>query len=162
FNEPEIINVYYTEPPILTLSTDIVNNCAGNPLTKLYVLTGAGDYDTYEWTTIDPDDPNDPVNDPNHPNNPANAILGDQNVGWTFNTTSSMTYVLNASNTGGQRCVIKKTVSVENNPSPQMLQLLNDYKLCTTDIQELKVDNFVNETPQMYMFNGNTTGATLN
>lgn len=162
FNEPEIINVNYIEPPILTLSTDIVNNCAGNPLTKLYVLTGAGDYDTYEWTTIDPDDPNDPVNDPNHPNNPANAILGDQNVGWTFNTTSSMTYVLNASNTGGQRCVIKKTVSVENNPSPQMLQLLNDYKLCTTDIQELKVDNFVNETPQMHMFNGNTTGATLN
>lgn len=162
FGEPKILQVNFTEAPTLNLSADIVNNCAGNPLTKLYVLTGANDYDTYEWTTIDPDDPNDPVNNPNHPNNPKNAIVGDQNIGWTFKTTTNMTYVLHASNTAGDKCVIEKIVNVENNPSPQMLQLLNDYKLCTDEIQELKVDNFVNETPVKYLFNSNTNGATLN
>lgn len=161
FGEMRTFNLVFKDAPVLNLSTDIVNNCSGNPLTKLYILTGVSDYDTYEWTTIDPNDVNDPVNDPLHPNNPANAILGDENVGWTFNTTTNMTYVLNASNTGGERCVIKKTISVENNPSPQLLQLLNDYKLCTNDVQELKVDNFVNETPNKYLFNGNTTGVTL-
>ncbi len=161
FGQPQETDVIFTPAPTLNLSADIVNNCSGNPLTKLYILTGVSDYNTYEWTTVDPTDVNDPVNDPQHPNNPANAIVGDENVGWTFNTTTNMTYVLNASNTGGQRCVIKKTISVENNPSPQMMQLLNDYKLCTNDIQELKVDNFVNENPNKYLFNGNTTGATL-
>jgi len=161
FGQPEVVEVVFTDAPTLNLSADIVNNCSGNPLTKLYVLTGVSDYDTYEWTTIDPNDVNDPANDPQHPNNPANAILGDQNVGWTFNTTTNMTYVLTASNTGGQRCLIKKTISVENNPSPQMLQLLNDYKLCTNDIQEFKIDNFVNDTPNKHLFNGNTVGATL-
>ncbi|KAA5531764.1 Ig-like domain-containing protein [Paenimyroides baculatum] len=161
FGEMRTINLTFKDAPLLNLSSDIVNNCAGNPLTKLYVLTGVSDYNTYTWTTIDPNDTNDPVNDPLHPNNPANAIVGDQYVGWTFNTTTNMTYVLNASNTTGEMCVIKKTITVENNPSPQMLQLLNDYKLCTNDIQELKVDNFVNETPYRYLFNGNTTGVTL-
>lgn len=161
FGQPETTDVVFTTAPTLNLSADIVNNCSGNPLTKLYVLTGVSDYDTYEWTTVDPTDVNDPANDPQHPNNPANAIVGDENVGWTFNTTSNMTYVLKASNTGGQRCVIEKTISVENNPSPQMMQLLNDYKLCTNDIQEFKIDNFVNETPNKYLFNGNLTGATL-
>lgn len=162
FAPGQTVNLNFTDAPTLTLSSDIVNNCSGTPLTKLYVLTGVGDYDTYKWTTIDPNDPNDPVNDPLHPNNPANAILGDQNVGWTFNTTTNMIYVLKASNTGGQRCVIEKTISVENNPSPQMLQLLNDYKLCTNDIQELRVDNFVNETPNTYLFNSSLAGVTLN
>lgn len=161
FNQPKIVNVNYTPAPTLNLSADIVNNCAGSPLTKLYILTGVSDYDTYEWTTVDPNDPNDPANDPNDPNNPANAILGDENVGWTFNTTMNMTYVLRASNTGGDRCVIEKTISVENNPSPQMLQLLNSYSLCFDDIQELKVDNLVNETPVRHLFNGNINGVTI-
>lgn len=161
FGQPTTIDVNFTDAPTLNFSTDIVNNCAGSPLTKLYVLTGAGDYDGYEWTTVDPDDTTDPVNNPQHPNNPANAIVGDQNVGWTFNTTTNMTYVLRASSSIGDKCVIAKTISVENNPSPQMLQLLNDYKLCTNDIQELKVDNFVNEASSRYLFNGNTTGVTL-
>ncbi len=151
----------FSDAPTLNLSADIVNNCAGSPLTKLYILTGVSDYDTYEWTTVDPNDPNDPANDPNDPNNPANAILGDENVGWTFNTTMNMTYVLRASNTGGDRCVIEKTISVENNPSPQMLQLLNSYSLCFDDIQELKVDNLVNETPVRHLFNGNINGVTI-
>jgi len=162
FNQPKTITVNYIEAPTLTLSSDIVNNCSGNPLTKLYVLTGASDYDTFEWTTIDPNDPNDPANNPNHPNHPDNAIVGDQNIGWTFNTTANMTYVLHASSTSGYECVNVKTITVENNPSPQMLQLLNSYNLCTNNIQELKVDDFVNETPNTYLFNGNLTGVTLN
>lgn len=159
FGLPRTLNLTYTEPPIFNLSADVINNCAGSPLTKLYVLTGAGDYDTFVWTVTDPTHP--AANDNTHPNHPANAISGDKNVGWTFNTTGSMEYTLRASSSLGLECVITKKVSVENNPSPQMLQLLNDYKLCTNDIQELKIDNFVNESPNRYQFNGNLTGATI-
>lgn len=159
FGMPKTLNLTYTEPPIFNLSADIINNCAGSPLTKLYVLTGAGDYDTFVWTVTDPTHP--AANDNTHPDHPANAISGDKNVGWTFNTTGPMEYTLKASSSLGLECVITKKISVENNPSPQMLQLLNDYKLCTNDIQELKIDNFVNESPNRYQFNGNLTGATI-
>src|SRR5690606_12568361 len=105
-------------------------------------------------------------NDPTHPNHPDNAVAGDENVGWTFNPISPMTYYLTVkqSNTfpGGERCVNYAEVKVELPASPTMLQLENDYSLCYNDIQELKVDNFINETPNEYLFNGNTTGVTLN
>ncbi|MEG1020881.1 MAG: T9SS type A sorting domain-containing protein [Myroides sp.] len=159
FGLPKTSTLTYTEPPILNLSTDIINNCAGSPLTKLYVLTGAGDYDTFVWTVTDPTHP--AANDNTHVNHPDNAISGDKNVGWTFNTTGPMEYTLKASSTLGLECLINKKIKVENNPAPQMLQLLNDYKLCTNDIQELKIDNFVNAAPNRYQFNGNLTGATL-
>ena len=43
-----------------------------------------------------------------------------------------------------------------------MLQLLNNYNLCTSNIEELKVDYFVNDTPHKYLFNGNLNGVTMN
>lgn len=159
FNDPITVNLNYNEPPQFTLSSDIINNCAGSPLTKLYVLTGAADFNTYTWSITDSAHPG--FNDNTHPDHPDNAITGDQNVGWTFNTTGPMNYTLVASSTLGLRCLVTKHVSVENNPAPQMLQLLNSYSLCTTDIQELKVDNFANETPFRHLFNGNITGITL-
>ena len=159
FGEMRTIELDFTDAPTLTLSSDVVNNCAGNPLTKLYVLTGVNDYDDYEWTLTDPNDP--AANDKTHPNHPDNAIVGDQNVGWTFNTNKNISYTLRATSSVGNKCVITKVINIENNPSPQLMQLLNDYKLCTSDIQELKVDNFVNETPVKYLFNGNISGVTL-
>lgn len=168
FNEPELINVNFKEAPNLVLSDSIVNNCANQPLPKVYVLSGVTEFDTYEWTlkAIDPNDPNDPANDPTHPNHPDNAVSGDENVGWTFNPTVPLTYYLTVkqSNTfpGGEECINYAEVKVELPPSPTMLQLQNDYSLCYNDIQELKVDNFINETPNEYLFNGNTTGVTLN
>ncbi|SEH86846.1 Por secretion system C-terminal sorting domain-containing protein [Paenimyroides aquimaris] len=168
FNEPKIINVNFKEAPTLVLSDSIINNCANQPLPKVYVLSGVSDFDTYEWTIepVDPNDPNDPANDPTHPNHPDNAVAGDENVGWTFNPVSPMTYHLTVkqSNTfpGGEACVNYAEVKVELPASPTMLQLENDYSLCYNDIQELKVDNFINETPNEYLFNGNTTGVTLN
>lgn len=160
FDQMREININFSQAPDLILSSNSVNNCAGSPLQKLYVLTGVSDYDTYEWTTIDPNDVNDPANDPQHPNNPANAILGDQNIGWTFNPNINMTYVLRASNTV-TGCVIRHDVTVVNNPAPQILQIQNSYNICTDEIHELKADNFVNETPLKYLFNGNLNGVNL-
>lgn len=154
FSPIQNIDVVYTPAPTLTLSTYLVNNCSGNALPKVYLLTGSGDYDTYEWG------PNDPTN-PNDPNNASNAIKGDQNIGWTFNPTTNMTYTLTASNSTGARCVVTKEVKVELNPSPTMLQLSDNYNLCFNDIQELKVDNFVNDTPNKHLFNGNLNGVTI-
>ncbi len=159
FDLPKTVNVTYEEAPTLNLSADIINNCAGSPLTKLYVLTGAASYDSYVWTITDPNHP--AANDNTLPDHPDNAISGDQNVGWTFNTTGPMEYTLKATSSAGNKCVIVKTVAIENNPAPQLLQLLNDYKLCTNDIQELKIDNFTNEAPNKYQFNGGLTGATM-
>lgn len=161
FGPSSTINLNFTPAPDLILSSNTVNNCAGSPLQKIYILTGVSDYNTYKWTTIDPNDTTDPVNDPTHPNNPVNAIVGDQNIGWTFNTTTTMTYVLRVSNTA-TGCVIKHVVNVVNNPAPQMLQLQNSYNLCTNDVQELKVDDFVNETPVKHLFNGSITSVILN
>src|SRR5690606_3664652 len=96
-----------------------------------------------------------------HPDHSDNAIVGDQNIGWTFSTTGPMEYTLVASSTLGLKCLVTKYISVENNPVPQMSQILSSYSLCTTDIQELKIDNFVNETPVRNLFNGNITGVTL-
>lgn len=158
-NEPVTVNVNFKTAPTLNLSTDVVNNCAGSPLTKLYILTGVADYNTYVWTVADPNHP--AANDPTHPDHPDNAIVGDQNIGWTFTVSTPMKYILTASNTAGEMCIITKEVSVENNPAPQMLQLLTSYKLCTNDIQELKVDNFVNEATSKYLFNGSLAGVTL-
>lgn len=159
FGPGVIVNVNFKDAPVLNLSGDIVNNCIGSPLTKLYVLTGAGDYDNYEWTVTDPNDP--AANDTNHPNHPANAIKGSQTTGWTFETTVNMSYTLRASSSIGDKCVITKVINVENNSAPQIQQLQNDYKLCTSVVQELKVDDFVNETPTKYLFNGNLNGVTL-
>lgn len=159
FNEPKTVEVVYTPAPTLNLSADIINNCAGNPLTKLYVLTGVGSYNSYVWTVTDPNDP--AANDNTHPNHPDNAIVGDQNVGWTFTTTMPMGYTLTAKNTVSG-CIIRKQITVENNPAPQMLQLLNDYSLCFNDVQELKVDNFVNETTLKNGFNGALNATLVN
>jgi len=159
FGPRRTVDINYTEAPALTLSSDIVNNCAGSPLTKLYILTGVVDYNTYQWVVTDPNHP--AANDNTHPDHPDNAIAGDQNVGWVFTTTMPMGYTLRASSTLTS-CSITKDITVENNPAPQMLQLLSSYNLCTDDIQELKVDNFVDETLKKYSFNGNTTGVTLN
>ncbi|RRA95419.1 Ig-like domain-containing protein [Paenimyroides viscosum] len=159
FNDPITVELIFTEAPEFVLSADLVNNCQGSPLTKLYVLTGAGDFNTYTWTITDPTHPG--FNDNTHPDHPDNAIVGDQNIGWTFNTTGPMEYTLVASSTLGLKCLVTKHISVENNPAPQMSQILSSYSLCTTDIQELKIDNFVNETPVRNLFNGNITGVTL-
>src|SRR5690606_30540642 len=96
FDQPKTVNVNFKEAPTLVLSDSIINNCANQPLPKVYVLSGVSDFDTYEWTIepVDPNDPNDPANDPTHPNHPDNAVAGDENVGWTFNPVSPMTYYL--------------------------------------------------------------------
>ncbi len=146
FAEMKTIEINYTEAPKLVLSTYTVNNCAGSPPEKLYLLTGADDYDTYVWS-------------PNPPTNP--TVSGDAKVGWTFNPTVPTTYTLKASNSTGSRCVIEQEVSVELNPSPTMLQLNDEYSLCFGDVQELKVDNFVNDTATKYLFNGGLNGVTM-
>jgi len=147
FADLKTIDIIYKEAPKLVLSTYRVNNCAGSPPEKLYVLTGADDYDTYEWIT-----------DPPLPNP---TVSGDSKVGWTFNPTANTTYTLKASNSTGDKCVIEQEVKVELNPSPTMLQLSDDYNLCFGDIQELKVDNFVNDAPIKHLFNGSLNGVTI-
>lgn len=146
FSDLKTIKINYKEAPKLVLSTYRVNNCAGSPPEKLYVLTGADDYDKYEWS-------------PNPPTNP--TVSGDQKVGWTFNPTVNTTYTLKASNSTGDQCVIEQEVKVELNPSPTMLQLSDEYNLCFGDIQELKVDNFVNDTPIRHLFNNGLGGVTI-
>jgi len=159
FGEPQIAELTFKPAPTFTLTSDVVNNCAGTSLTKLYVLTGAGDFNSYEWTITDPTHP--AFNDNTHPDHPDNAISGDEKVGWTFTTTGPMEYNLKASSTTGDRCVVNKVITVQNNPNPQLLQLLNDYSLCTNDVQELKIDNFTNESPNRSQFNGSVSGATI-
>src|SRR5690606_17547669 len=155
FAPMKTINIDFNPAPALNLSATVVNNCSGNPLTELYVLTGVGDYDTYVWG------PNDD-NNPNDPDNADNAIVGDENSGWTFNPNSNnITYTLVASNsvTG---CVIKKEITVQRSPSPQIMQIQNNYDLCTEQILELMADNNINDVVTKYLFNGSTSGATLN
>ena len=87
FGKIETINVNFKEAPKFALSDSIINNCSGQPLSKIYVLSGANDYDVYEWG------PNDLAN-PGDPNNASNAIVGDKNIGWTFNPATPTTYYL--------------------------------------------------------------------
>src|SRR5690606_38027188 len=168
FGLPKTIEVNFKSAPKFVLSDSIVNNCSADLLQKIYVLTCAADFDEYEWIieAIDPLDPNDPANDDTHPNHPDNAINGDHNIGWTFNPATPAVYYLTAkqSNTfpGGESCVNYAKVTVQISPSPTMLQLHNNYSLCYDDIEELKVDNFVDETPSKYLFNGNLNGVTIN
>ncbi|MBA5794103.1 T9SS type A sorting domain-containing protein [Flavobacterium sp. xlx-214] len=159
FGEVKTVNVTYKDAPDLILSSNTVNNCVGSPNQTIYALTGANLYDTYEWSITDTNDP--AFNDKTHPDHPDNAIVGDQNIGWTFSPTKNISYTLKASNTGGEQCVLTQDVTVEINPTPQMLQLQNDYTLCFNDIQELKVDNFTNEKPIQHSFNGNMNGVSI-
>ena len=154
FGPMKTVNINYTEAPDLILSTNKINNCIGSPLTQLYILSGGNEYDTYEWFPEDENNPNDP-------NNASNAISGSATAGWTFNPTTNMTYTLVASNSTGDKCVITQEVEVEFNPAPQLLQLESNYDLCTGVIQELKIANNVDETPLLYLFNGNLNGASL-
>src|SRR5690606_14920437 len=165
FGPAKDVEVVFKKAPPLVLSDTIANNCAGQSLDRIYVMTGANDFDEYEWVLRpmdpnNPNDPNDPANDNTHPNHPDNAISGDQNIGWTFNPTVPLTYYLTVKQggnfPGGEECVNYTKVHVQLSPSPVMaLQLHNEYVLCYDDIEELKIDNFIDETPDKYLFNGN-------
>src|SRR5690554_7944636 len=168
FDKMQKVDIDFTEAASLVLSDTIANNCAGQPLQRIYVMTGANDFDTYEWTieALDPLDPLDPANDNTHPNHPDNAVSGDQNIGWTFNPESPMTYYLRVRQSngfpGGEMCVNYGKVHVDLSPSPVIaLPLQNNYSLCYDDIEELRIDNFIDEHPDQYLFNGNLNGVSL-
>lgn len=161
FGEPETVEVIFKEAPVFALSDSIANNCDGQGLDVIYVMSGVTEFDEYTWE-LDEDDP--AYNDNTHPNHPDNAIGGDELIGWTFNPQTPTTYYLTVRQSNGlspDRCVNYAKVHVEINPSPTMLQLQNSYSLCFDDVEELRVNNFIDETPTKYLFNGNTNGVTL-
>src|SRR5690554_4614153 len=164
FGPSKEVEILYKEAPSLVLSDSIVNNCFGQAPHKVYLLSGATEYDEFEWE-LDENHPG--YNNTNHPDHPDNAILGDKNIGWIFTPGSStpITYYLTVkqSNTfpGGEECINYAEVTVVSSPSPTMLQLFPNYTLCTDVIEELKVDNFADERPRQVLFNGNTNGVTL-
>jgi hypothetical protein len=69
-------------PPTLTLSAASVGICTGNSSNAVTISVGAGDYDTYSWSST-------------------TGLTGDAISGWVFNPTASTTYVLSASQSAG-------------------------------------------------------------
>lgn len=161
FGDPKTVEVIFQEAPPLVLSDSIANNCAGQGLDTIHLLSGVTEFDIFTWR-VDENDPG--FNDNTHPNHPDNAITGDRYIGWSFNPQTPTTYYLTARQSTGfstDECISYATVHVEFNPSPTMLQLQNSYSLCFDDVEELRVDNFIDDTPTTYLFNGNTNGVTL-
>lgn len=161
FGDPKTVEVIYKKAPSLVLSDSIANNCAGQGLDTIHLLTGVTEFDVFSWEV----DENDPAfGDNTHPNHPDNAITGDRYIGWAFNPQTPTTYYLTARQSTGysaDECINYASVRVEFNPSPTMLQLQNSYSLCFDDVEELRVNNFIDDTPTKYLFNGNTNGVTL-
>ena len=83
-----------TTPAVpLTLSASTATICTGLSTSAITLTSGAGFYDTYTWS-------------------PSTGVTGDEFVGWTFNPTSTTTYTLTATQTGGLLCSATATLTV--------------------------------------------------
>jgi trimeric autotransporter adhesin len=86
-----------TTPAVpLTLSASTATICTGLSSSAITLTSGSGFYDSYAWL-------------------PATGVIGDEFVGWTFNPTTTTTYTLTATQTGGLLCAATATVAVTVN-----------------------------------------------
>jgi trimeric autotransporter adhesin len=100
-----------TTPAVpLTLSTGTATICTGLSSSAITLTSGAGFYDTYTWA-------------------PATGVTGDEFVGWTFNPTSTTTYTLTATQTGGLFCLATATVVITVN-TPNVTTAVSATPIC--------------------------------
>ncbi|WP_430615128.1 T9SS type A sorting domain-containing protein [Flavobacterium sp. JP2137] len=90
-----------TPAPALTLSRTTADVCGGQTTPVITIATGGASYDTYAWS-------------------PTTGVSGNAQNGWVFNTTTSQTYTLTASQSTGQRCQITKEFQVNVLPTPDV------------------------------------------
>ena len=88
--------------PALTLSAASATICNGQTTSAVNLTSNVGDYDSYVWT-------------------PSTGVSGTAATGFTFNPSSTTTYTLNASQTGGSQCVNSATFTVNVNALPSAL-----------------------------------------
>lgn len=93
-----------TTPPTLTLSANPPVICEGETSSVVTLVSGAGDYDTFVWSS-------------------PTEVSGDAVNGWVFTPTATTTYTLAASQSGGALCGTTATVVVNVNPLPSILAI---------------------------------------
>ena len=117
----EPVEVIVTTPPALTLSEEVIAVCQGNPSEVITIVSGAADYDTFEWM-------------------PSAGISGNATTGWTISPQAgSGIYTLRASQSNGD-CSIDIPVQV-NVSEIGYTALEEEYIACKDDVLELSVVN---------------------
>lgn len=112
------VEAIVTEAPALELSATSLDVCQGNYSEPLTIVTGAEDYDTFEWL-------------------PSTNVSGDALSGWIFNPQTDMTYTLIASQSTGS-CA--KTLKVKINVASLGYEILDEnYFTCSGDPLELTI-----------------------
>ncbi|NUY82713.1 Ig-like domain-containing protein, partial [Flavobacterium sp. MAH-1] len=120
-------------PPAFALSGGTATICDGSSTTTpVTVTTGAADYDTYSWS-------------------PSTGVTGNAGSGWTFNPTTTTSYVLTASNSVSG-CANTAAFAVTVNPLPQNFSVASA-TMCSTDAPVQLSMSFGASAP--------TTGCTL-
>ena len=129
-------------PPTLTLSAAAVGICTGNSSNTVTISVGAGDYDTYSWSSN-------------------TGVSGTAAAGWVFNPTVSTTYVLSASQSAG---LCSTTVSLPVTvSSTSILASASNSTICEGTSTTLTATTTViaagpNQLPTGYCAGGGDTG----
>lgn len=128
---PEPVAVTLSVPPAFALSASIDTICVGaTTTTPITITTGASDYDTYAWDQA--------------------GVSGDELNGWTFNPTTTTTYLLTATQSSGLLCgnVAQVTIEVDQFIPDSPTATATSYDLCldaTTQI--LSVQSATGSSP---------------
>jgi GEVED domain/Fibronectin type III domain len=85
-------------PPALTLSGSSNIICAGDVTIPVTLTSNVADFQVYSWTPL--------------------GVLGDQYSGWTFNPTTTTTYILTATQTSGSFASNTASYTITVNPLP--------------------------------------------
>jgi hypothetical protein len=109
-------------PPTITLSATPNAICIGQTTTAVTITAGAGSYDTFVWT-------------------PSTGVTGNSTTGWTFSPTTTTTYSLTASQTGGTMCVAPAiSIPVTVNPLPGTMSIAaSPINACAESVTPLTV-----------------------
>ncbi|MFZ1702984.1 MAG: fibronectin type III domain-containing protein [Saprospiraceae bacterium] len=93
-----------SSPPVLTLSSNMEDVCAGSASNLVTITSNIGDFDSYVWS-------------------PASGVTGDENNGYMFNPAVTTSYVLTASQTNPPLCSNTANMDINILPLPQGLDI---------------------------------------
>lgn len=116
------VQVTVTPPPALTLSGSSTAICNGGSTSTVTIASGASNYNTFTWS-------------------PSTGVVGNSTSGWIFNPTTTTTYTLTASQSGGSLCATTATFTVNVNALPTSMNITPaNPSVCVNQIQSLTVN----------------------
>ena len=101
----QMVTATVNTPPALALSANNIGICTGTPSNTISVTPATvSNYNTYSWS-------------------PNTGVTGTSSAGYVFNPSSTTTYTLSASQSGGSQCATSLDFTVSVNPLPSAISV---------------------------------------